>query len=164
MRYGILQMEHASPPLARTHEMSAPIPPSIVLEPSQKEALISLIALLFIEEYHLIPRDKLSDAKNSLQALFLRTSGEETLLRKLIDILKVTQGIQRSFAQIGNTLDGIHGSAVTVESKITALRVVLEMSRISAEENTAFVGAFLSFSQLLGKKIGVFARILEDYL
>ena len=142
---------------------AAPLPPKIVDLP-QKETLVSLTALLFIEEHHLLPRDKLADAKSSLQALFLRTSGEETLLRKLIEILKTTQGIHRSFAQIGTTLDGIHASALSVEGKITTLRVVLEMQHISAEENAAFVGPFLSFSQTLNGKIGTFARMLESYL
>lgn len=144
--------------------MTAPIPPSKVVDSSQKEALVSLTALLFIEEHHLLPKDKLADAKNSLQALFLRTSGEETLLRKLIDILKSTQGIQRSFAQIANILNGIHSSAISVESRLTALRVVLEMLHVSAEENAAFVGPFLSFSRILAGKIGAVARSLEGYL
>jgi hypothetical protein len=144
--------------------MTAPIPPSKVLDPSHKEALVSLTALLLIEEHHLLPKDKLADAKSSLQALFLRTTGEETLLRKLIEILKITQGIQRSFAQIANILDGIRASAVSVENKLTALRVVLEMLHVSAEENAAFVGPFLSFSQILDDKIGAFARTLEAYL
>jgi len=144
--------------------MSAPIPPSKKLDPSQKEALVSLTALFFVDEYHLLPADKLVDAKNSLQALFLRTSGEETLLRKLIDILKTTQGIQRSFGQIVHILDGIRASAASVENKVTALRAALDALHVSAEENTDFVGPFLSFSQLLGDKIGTFARTLEDYI
>ncbi len=139
-------------------------PSSRNLDVAQKETLISLIALLFIEEHHLLPKDKLADTRDSLQALFLRTSGEETLLRKLIEILKITQGVQRSFAQIANTLDGIRASATTVENKLTALRVILEMLHISAEENTAFVGPFLSFSQLLSGKIKGFERTLEAYL
>jgi hypothetical protein len=137
--------------------------PARVLDP-QKEALVSLITLLFIEEHHLLAQDKLEDARNSLQALFLRTSGEETLLRKLIDILKTTQGIQRSFAKIASILDGIRASAISVETKISALRTVLEDQRTTAEENAAFVGSFLSFSQELGNKIGAFARSLEGYL
>lgn len=144
--------------------MSAPIPPSKTVDVSQREALVSLTALLFIEEHQLLPKDKLADAKNSLQALFLRTSGEETLLRKLIDILKTTQGIQRQFAQIRQILDGIRASGLSVENKLTALRVLLEMAHVTPEENKVFVGPFLSFSQALGGKIGTFARTLGAFL
>ena len=145
--------------------MSAPpIPPPKPMDVSQKEALVSLTALLFVEEHQLLPKDKLVDARNSLQALFLRTSGEETLLRKLIDILKTTQGIQRSFAQIRHILDGIRGSGMSVESKVTALRVQLEIEHVGPEEYNLFVGPFLSFSQTLAGKVGMFARTLDSYL
>jgi hypothetical protein len=145
--------------------MSAPpIPPPKPIDVSQKEALVSLTAMLFVEEHQLLPKDKLADARNSLQALFLRTSGEETLLRKLIDILKTTQGIQRSFAQIRRILDGIRGSGMSVESKVTALRVQLEVEHVSPQEYTLFVGPFLSFSQTLSGKVGAFARTLDSYL
>lgn len=144
--------------------MSAPITPPKAIDLSQREALVSLTALLFVEEHRLLPKDKLVDARNSLQALFLRTSGEETLLRKLIDILKTTQGIQRSFAQIRQILDGIRASGMAVENKLTTLRVMLEVAHVTPEENTVFVGPFLSFSQTLGGKIGTFARTLDSYL
>ncbi len=133
-------------------------------DPSHREALVSLTALLFIEEHHLLPKEKLVDAKNSLQALFLRTSGEETLLRKLIDILKTTQGISRSFAQIANILDAIRGSGIAVENKIAALRVMLEMSPPSPDENEAAIGPFISFSQSFSDKIVQYSRELEMYL
>ncbi len=144
--------------------MSALDEPPKALDAAQKEALVSLSALLFIEEHRLLPKERLADAQSSLQALFLRTSGEETLLRKLIDILRTTQGVQRSFAQIANILDGIRASGRSVENKVTALRVVLETVHVSAEEHAAFVGRFLSFSQLLNDKIAGFVRTLEGYL
>jgi hypothetical protein len=144
--------------------MSAAVPPPKPIDVSQKEALVSLTALLFVEEHQLLPKDKLADARNSLRALFLRTSGEETLLRKLIDILKTTQGIQRSFGQIRQILDGIRGSGMSVESKVTALRAQLELEHVSPEEYTLFVGPFLSFSQTLAGKIGTFAHTLDSYL
>jgi hypothetical protein len=144
--------------------MSDHMPPPKPADLTQREALVSLTGMIFIEENQLLSKDKLTDARNSLQALFLRTSGEETLLRKLIDILKTTQGIQRSFAQIRQVLDGIRGSGFSVESKITALRVVLEIEHVSPEENKVFVGPFLSFSQTLGGKIGTFARTLDGYI
>jgi hypothetical protein len=138
--------------------------PKKTIDRPQKEALISLTALYFIEEHHLLPKDKLVDAKNSLQALFLRTSGEETLLRKLIEILKTTQRIHLSFASIANILDGIPRGVATVDGKLAVLRQLLEQYRVSAEENTDFVGPFLSFSQDFLKKIEAFSRNLPQYL
>ncbi|OGI53093.1 MAG: hypothetical protein A3B81_01150 [Candidatus Muproteobacteria bacterium RIFCSPHIGHO2_02_FULL_65_16] len=135
-----------------------------VIDTQQKEALISLTALFFIEEHALLAKEQLDDAKKSLQALFLRTSGEEGMLRKLIDILKTTKNIQQSFANIANIITGIHRSIQTAETKITGLRELVDNLQVSAEENADFVGPFLSFSQEFMQKIGTFYRCVHEFL
>jgi len=116
-------------------------------EPQYREALISMTALSFIEEHALLRSDQLEDAKNSLQALFLHTSGEETMLRKLIEILKTTKQIHQSFASISNVLAGITRGVQTVDAKVAAYKQALATMTLSAEENAAFAGPFLSLSQ-----------------
>jgi 6-pyruvoyl-tetrahydropterin synthase len=134
------------------------------IEITKREALISLIALCFIEENDLLSKDQLSDAKRSLKALFLRTSGEESMLRKLIEILKSTRALQNSFANISKILVGMSKCVVTVDSKVTALRDALEQFKVSAEENKEFIGPFLSFSQELLQKMGSVAFQMQHYL
>ncbi len=133
-------------------------------DPQQKEALISLTTLYFIEEHSLLPREKLEDAKRSLQALFLRASGEETMLRKLIEVLKTTKQIHQSFSSILTILAGISKSVLTISSKLAALRQYLERFKVTAEENKDFIGPFLSFSQIFLQKTERFAADMREYL
>jgi hypothetical protein len=132
--------------------------------PAHREALVSMIGLYFVEEQGLLPRDLLDDARSSLPALFLRTSGEETMLRKLIDVLKTTHLVHRSFAAIAKTIEGVRKSAVTLDAKLSALREYLERLHISAEENADFVGPFLAFSQEFQRRIDALARTMNTFL
>lgn len=134
------------------------------IEGQQREALISLIALYFIEENQLLSTEQLGDAKNSLKSLFLRTSGEESMLRKLIEILKTTRSLHQSFSNISKILVGMSKCVITVDSKIEALRAILDHHTVSAEENEAFVGPFLSFSQNFLQRTEAYARNMEQYL
>ena len=133
-------------------------------DPQHREALVSMTALYFIEEHALLRPELLEDAKKSLQALFLRTSGEETMLRKLIDILKTTKQIHQSFASISNVLSGITRGAQTVGNKVAAYKQALATMTLSAEENAAFAGPFLSFSQTLLHKIDAFDNNMRQYV
>jgi tetratricopeptide (TPR) repeat protein len=133
-------------------------------DPQHREALVSMTALYFIEEHALLRPELLEDAKKSLQALFLRTSGEETMLRKLIEILKTTKQIHQSFASISNVLSGITRGAQTVGSKVAAYKQALATMSLSAEENAAFAGPFLSFSQTLLNKIDAFDSNMRQYV
>lgn len=125
---------------------------------------MSLTALYFIEEHALLARDQLEDARQSLQALFLRTSGEETMLRKLIETLKATRRIHQSFAGISSTLAGVSTCVVTLNSKIMALREELERDPCSPEENAAFVGPFLDFSHAFANRVETLHRGMHEYL
>src|SRR3990172_3826413 len=156
--------------LARTHP-DTPHPSACAMklddkpaEPQHLEAFFSLTALYFIEEHALLRFDQLEDAKQSLQALFLHTSGEETMLRKLIDILKTTKQIHQSFASIANVLSGITRGVQTVDAKVVAYKQALATMTLSAEENAAFAGPFLSFSQALLQKIGSFDDNMRQYV
>lgn len=130
----------------------------------EREALISLTALTYIEEHGLLSTDQIDDARRSLQALFLRASGEETTLRKLIHVLKATRQIQHSFAGISGTLTGVSKCIEVLEGKLAALRVELARKPVSAEANAAFVGPFLSFSQEFIQKTVAFSESLSNYL
>jgi len=129
-----------------------------------REALVSMTALSFIEENALLSQDQLDDAKKSLQALFLRTSGEETMLRKLIEILKTTRQIHQSFASISSILTGITRGVQTVDGKIAAYKQTLATLTLNAEENAAFAGPFLSFSQAFLQKVDAFDNSVHQYV
>jgi hypothetical protein len=134
------------------------------IDAQSREALVSLTALTFIEDNALLARDQLTEARNSLQALFLRTSGEETSLRKLIEMLKTTRALHQSFAHIGQILSGVSKGLNTLQAKIAVLREQTGRMVLSAEENADFVGPFLSFSQRFAQKIEGFQRLIYDYL
>lgn len=130
----------------------------------EREALISLTAMTFIEENALLSPAQIEDAKRSLQALFLRASGEETMLRKLIELLKASRLIQNSFANISGTLAGVSKSIAVLEEKLADLRTQLVATPVSAEANTAFVGPFLSFSTEFLQNTIAFYESLTRYL
>jgi hypothetical protein len=131
---------------------------------SHREALVSMIGLYFVEEQGLLPRELLEDARASLAALFLRTSGEETMLRKLIDVLKTTRLVHRSFAAIATTIEGVRKSAVTLDTKLTTLREYLKRLQLTAEEGAAFFEPFLGFSQEFQRRIEALARSMSAFL
>ena len=139
-------------------------PDSKPTDTQQREALVSMTALHFIEEHALLRADQLEDAQKSLQALFLRTSGEETMLRKLIEILKTTKLIHQSFASISSILTGITRSVQTVDDKVAAYKQAMAVMSLSAEENADFAGPFLSFSQAFVQKIEAFDKNLRHYV
>lgn len=134
------------------------------ITPRAREALISLTAIGFIEEHALLGAAQLQDARKSLQALFLRTSGEESTLRHLIELLKTTRRIQNSFASISGTLAGVSKGVAAIEGKLAALRAQLDCHPMTAEANAAFMGPFLSFSQEFLVGTAAFAAALGTYL
>ena len=133
-------------------------------DPQHREVLVSMTALYFVEENALLSQEQLGDAQKSLQALFLRTSGEETMLRKLIEILKTTKLIHQSFASISSVLSGITRSVQTVDGKVAAYKQALATLNLGAEENAAFAGPFLSFSQAFLQKIDAFDSNIRHYV
>lgn len=141
--------------------MKAPVK---YIDAQQKEALIVMIAILFIEEHSLLRQEDLEDAKNSLQALFLRTSGQAALLTKLIEVLQATKNIQQTFASIFTVLSGIGKGVLAVENKIALLRENLDQHKLTAEEHRDFIDPFLSFSQNFQRQLAAFARGIETYV
>lgn len=140
--------------LNRNHFIAAP----------QREALVSLTALYFIEEHQLLSRAQLEDAKKSLQALFLRTSGEETTLRQLIEVLKSTRNIHRSFANIAGIITGVGKCVSSVGERIAQLRADIERLAPSAEARSDFVDPFLTFAQQFHTLTDGFAEGLRQLL
>jgi hypothetical protein len=135
-----------------------------VVDAQLKEALISMTTLAYIEDHDLLAEAQLQDAKQSLQALFLRTSGEETMLRKLIAILKTTRSINKAFSDISKILNGVSRGASTVEGKLNSLRLELGQLKVTADENTEFIGPFLSFSSDFLTRIAALRGIMEKYI
>lgn len=130
----------------------------------QREALITLTAMQYIEEHMLLDGAQLADAKKSLQALFLRTSGAEAMLRRLIEVLKTRRKMHNNFSRISSTFIAIRRSIEAMEERAANLRRLIERSPVSAEANAQFVGPFLSFSIRFLQKIGAYERVLQEYL
>ena len=136
----------------------------LTLAARKREALISLMAIHYIEEHMLLDTAQLGDAKESLQALFLRTSGAETMLRRLIELLKVRRNMQSSFSSISSTLNAVRRSVMAMEERVENLRRLIGRSPVSAEAHAQFVSPFLSFSIRFLQKIGTFEKVLHKFL
>ena len=126
----------------------------------EREGMISLTAITFIEENALLSATQVDDAKKSLQALFLRASGEETMLRRLIEMLKATRQIQNSFANISGTIAGVSRCIAVLEEKLVDLRAGLALKPVTPEANAAFVGPFLEFFTRHSRPSGAFLVLL----
>ncbi len=133
------------------------------MDAKQKETLISMIGLFFIEEHGLLNDSQLADAKASLQALFLHSSGEETMLHKLIGILRTNKALNQTFNDMAKIMGGIARGADTIGMKIDALKQQLKALKITAEENADFVGPFLRYSHELYTKVLDFRRLMQAY-
>jgi hypothetical protein len=137
--------------------------PLPALNPQQKESLIMLIVLNFAEEHSLLNAEQLEDAKASLRALFLRATGEETMLRKLIGILKINRALNKTFSDMAHVLEGIRKSNGALAGKHEALTQQLAVMAISPEENARFVGPLLEFSNLFLNDVLEFDRQMTEY-
>ncbi|MBI3898711.1 MAG: hypothetical protein HY308_10505 [Gammaproteobacteria bacterium] len=141
---------------------------SEIIDPAKasrlREALITLTAIHYIEEQALLDAAQLADAKQSLQALFLRTSGAETMLRRLIELLKIKRNVQNTFSKISGTIGAVRRSVATMGERVDNLRRLIQRSPVSAEAHAEFIGPFLSFSMLFLKKINAFEKAFQQYL
>ncbi|MCG6974795.1 MAG: hypothetical protein LJE56_00135 [Acidiferrobacterales bacterium] len=133
------------------------------VDKQQKESLISMISIFYIEDQGILNDEQLSDAKASLRALFLRTTGEESMLRKLIDILKTNKALNQSFSDISSILSGITKSSEVIKRKIDTLKIQLNALDISVEEHADFVGPFLDFSAEFIHNVNHFDRLIHSY-
>lgn len=137
--------------------------PLPALNPQQKESLIMLIVLNFAEEHSLLNAEQLDDAKASLRALFLRATGEETMLRKLIGILKINRALNKTFSDMARILEGIRKSNNALAGKHEALTQQLAVMAITPEENARFIGPLLEFSGLFLHDVHEFDRQMTEY-
>ena len=133
------------------------------LNPQQKETLIVLIALNFCEEYGLLNAEQLDDARASLRALFLRTTGEETMLRKMIGILKINRALNKTFSEMAQILDGIRKSNQSLVAKHHAFQQQLTALAITPDENTRFVGPLLDYAADFLRAVDSFDRQMTEY-
>jgi hypothetical protein len=132
--------------------------------PAQKEMLVVMTALVFIEQHSLLGRSQLNDAKRSIRALFIRTTGEETMLRKLIRILRINRDLHHAFSSISKISIRIATSAEVISKKIKYLSQYVSRLQLTPDENTAFFAPFLSFTHEFQQKILAFNRHMDGYL
>ena len=130
----------------------------------QKEMLVVMTALSFIEQNALITQAQLNDARRSLQALFIRTSGEETMLRKLVEILKVNKDLHEAFSSISKISTSIHTSVEIISKKINYLKQYVTRLQLTPNENSDFFTPFLSFTHKFQEKILRFNQMMNEYL
>ena len=129
-----------------------------------KEMLVVMTALSFIEDAALISPSQLSDAKQSLQALFIRTTGEETMLRKLIDVLKLNRDLHQAFSAISKIIANTTNGVDVVSKKLTYLKHYIDKLPLTAEESDGFFEPFLSLSLNFQEQINLFDRSMTQYL
>jgi hypothetical protein len=133
------------------------------LSPQQKESLLVLIVLHFAEAHDLLNAEQLEDARASLRALFLRATGEETMLRKVIGILKVNRALNKTFGDMARILDGIKKSHLALVSKHDGLKQQLATLAITPEENAGFIGPLVAYSAEFVRTVGEFERQMSEF-
>jgi uncharacterized protein YoxC len=133
------------------------------LNPQEKESLLMLIVINYAEAHGLLSAEQLEDARASLRALFLRATGEETMLRKIIGILKINRALNKTFSEMANILAGIKKSRQSLISKHDALEKQLASLVVTPEENAQFVRPLLEFSSDFVRAVTEFDRQMTEY-
>ena len=142
------------------YQPDSSIPP---LNPQEKESLLMLIVINYAEEHGLLNAEQLEDARASLRSLFLRATGEETMLRKIIGILKINRALNKAFSEMSNILTGIKKSHLSLVSKHDALEKQLASLVVTPEENAHFVRPLLEFSSDFVRAVTDFDRQMTEY-
>jgi len=130
----------------------------------QKEMLVVMTALLYTEQNGLLSNSQMRDAKQSLQALFLRTSGEETMLRKLIEILKFNEEMHTAFSDLSKISTRIQSSTEIIARKVSYLRSYFDRLKVTPEENADFFAPFMNFTHQFLLKVKTFNTYMGEYL
>lgn len=130
----------------------------------RKEMLLVTMALTFIEQHNLMTHEQLAEARRSLQSLFIRSTGEETMLRKLIEILKVNKELHQAFSLVAKISISISTSVDTIDRKIASLKQYANRLDLSPQENNDFFAPFMTFTQTFANLIHEFNRRIVHYL
>ena len=138
--------------------------PEKLILAKQKEMLAVMTALSFIEQNALITQSQLNDARRSLQALFIRTTGEETMLRKLLEILRVNKELHEAFSSISKISTSISTTCEIITRKINYLKQYVSRLQLTPTENSEFFSPFLSFTHNFQEKILRFNQHMNAYL
>ncbi len=138
--------------------------PNELLAAKQKEMLIVLMALSFIESGALMSPKQLNGAKKSLQALFIRASGQETMLRKLLDMLRVNRDLRAAFGEIAKIKTGISSSVEIITRKLDYLKQYVNSLPLTPDENEQFFAPFLSFTHRFQQAVVKLNYGMLDYL
>jgi hypothetical protein len=135
-----------------------------VLQEKQKEMLVVLTALSFIEQNALMTQAQLNDARRSIQALFIRSSGEETMLRKLVEILKVNKELHEAFSVIAKISTNVSTSVEVIGRKINYLKQYVSRLQLTPQEQSEFFAPFLGFTHKFQEKTVRFNNLMHQYL
>lgn len=134
------------------------------LHDQQKDMLIVLTGLSFIEQNALMTQAQLNDARRSIQALFIRSSGEETMLRKLVEILKVNKELHEAFSSIAKISTNVSTSVEIIGRKINYLKQYVSRLQLTPQEQSEFFAPFLGFTHKFQEKTVRFNNLMHHYL
>ncbi|NOZ11441.1 MAG: hypothetical protein GXP09_10425 [Gammaproteobacteria bacterium] len=129
-----------------------------------KEMLVVMTGLVYIEQNALLSGAQLDDAKRSVRALFMRASGEETMLRKLVEILRINKDLHHAFSAIAKISARVGTSVGVISKKVNYLKQYVSRLNITPDEGDAFFGPFVTFTQNFQNSIIAFNRHMEAYL
>ena len=135
-----------------------------ILQERQKEMLIVLTGLSFIEQNALMTQAQLNDARRSIQALFIRSSGEETMLRKLVEILKVNKELHEAFSNIAKISMNVSTSVEVIGRKINYLKQYVSRLQLTPQEQAEFFAPFLGYTHKFQEKTVRFNNMMHHYL
>lgn len=130
----------------------------------QSEMLVVLTTLTFIENHNLMPVARLNEAKRSIMALFIHSSGEEMSLRKLLDLVSADRDLHIAFGDISAISKRIDDGARIVERRVNYLKTYLAGLDATPEENQAILNPFVKFCIHFQDLVWRFNLDMERYL
>jgi len=123
-----------------------------------------MATLHFLEHHGLMSDAQLRDTKRSIQALFIQTATEETLLEKLVDMVQVTHDLRQGFGQITTISARIATSLQLLDRKFRYMQQYFDRITFTPEETYDFVDPFQKFATRFRMLAVRFGDDMERYL
>jgi len=113
----------------------------------QREMLVIMTALSFVEDNELMSDVQLRSAKRTLQQMFTTVGDNDTLLPVLIDHIRLNRDLREEFTEIARISARISQSVDILHSKFVYLQQYFTDVVVTDEERDDFVEPFTRFSR-----------------
>lgn len=134
------------------------------LQERQREMLVVMTALSFVEDNELMSESQLRTAKRTLQQLFASSGDNDTLLPVLIDHIRLNRELREEFTEISRVSTRISSGVEILHAKFLYVQKYFNELHVTDEERDDFVDPFSRFSRRFHSYVLRFNLDMRRYL